>query len=114
MNEKNLLDFSRDSTGNTSIKTKLNNLPKVTLVLSDGTTYDHQGKVETVNGLINTNTGSANFRAAFANPKGLLRSGASATVRIPTVLKSALIVPQTVTYQLQDKRFVYVIDSQNK
>ncbi|MEO6630793.1 MAG: efflux RND transporter periplasmic adaptor subunit [Mucilaginibacter sp.] len=114
MNEKNLLDFSRDSTGNTSIKTKLNNLPKVTLVLSDGTIYDHQGKVETVNGLINTNTGSANFRAAFVNPRGLLRSGGSATVRIPTVLKSALIVPQTVTYQLQDKRFVYVIDSQNK
>jgi len=114
MNEKNLLDFSRDSTGNTSIKTKLNNLPKVSLVLSDGTTYDHQGKVETVNGLINTNTGSANFRAAFVNPRGLLRSGASASVRVPTAVKSAVIVPQNVTYELQDKRFVYVINSQNK
>jgi membrane fusion protein (multidrug efflux system) len=114
MNEKNLLDFSRDSTGSTSIKTKLNNLPKVSLVLSDGTTYDHQGKVETVNGLINTNTGSANFRAAFVNPKGLLRSGGSASVRVPTAVKSAVIVPQNVTYELQDKRFVYVINSQNK
>jgi len=114
MNEKNLLDFSRDSTGSTSIKTKLNNLPKVSLVLSDGTTYDHQGKVETVNGLINTNTGSANFRAAFVNPRGLLRSGGSASVRVPTAVKSAVIVPQNVTYELQDKRFVYVINSQNK
>src|ERR1700761_3346804 len=113
MNEKQLLDFSRDST-NTSIRTKLNNIPKVTLVLSDGSVYENKGKVETVNGLINANTGSANFRAAFPNPKGLLRSGGSATVRVPTVVKQALVIPQNVTYQLQDKRFAYVVDPQNK
>jgi membrane fusion protein (multidrug efflux system) len=113
MNEKLLLDFSRDSTSK-SIKSKLNNIPKVSLILSDGTTYEHAGKVETVNGLINTNTGSANFRAAFANPKGLLRSGGSATVRVPNRVKSAILVPQNITYELQDKRFVYVVDAQNK
>jgi len=114
MNEKQLLDFSRDSTNNTSFKSKLNNIPLVTLVLSDGTVYDYKGKVETVNGLINTTTGSANFRAGFANPKGLLRSGSSASVRIPKLVKNAIIVPQNVTYELQDKRFVYVVDKQNK
>lgn len=115
MNEKQLLDFSRDSTNKqTSFKSKLSNLPRVTLVLSDGSIYDHTGKVETVNGLINVNTGSANIRAAFANPRGLLRTGSSATVRVPNELKAALIVPQTVTYQLQDKRFVYVVDAQDK
>ena len=113
MNEKQLLDFSRDSTG-TSIKSKIAHMPKVTLVLSDGTIYDQQGKLETINGLINTSTGSANFRAAFANPKGLLRSGGSATVRIPAVVKNTLIIPQTSTYQLQDKRFVYQVDDKNK
>ena len=113
MNEKQLLDFSRDST-NTTIRTKLNNIPPVTLVLSDGTVYEHKGKVETINGLINTNTGSANFRAAFANPKGLLRSGGSATVRIPTIVKNSILVPQNVTYELQDKRFVYLLDDKNK
>lgn len=113
MNEKQLLDFSRDSTG-TSIKSKIANMPKVTLILSDGTVYEQQGKLETINGLINTNTGSANLRAAFANPKGLLRSGGSASVRIPTVLKNAIIIPQTSTYQLQDKRFVYQVDDKNK
>ncbi len=113
MNEKQLLGFSRDS-GSTNFRSKLNNIPKVTLVLSDGTVYEHKGKVETVNGLINTTTGSANFRAAFVNPKGLLRSGSSASVRIPNVIKSAIIVPQNVTYELQDKRFVYMVDAQNK
>jgi membrane fusion protein, multidrug efflux system len=113
MNEKQLLNFSRDST-NTSFRSRLNNMPPVTLILSDGTTYEHKGKVETVNGLINTATGSANFRAGFVNPKGLLRSGSSATVRIPTVIKDAIIVPQDVTYELQDKRFIYLIDDKNK
>ena len=113
MNEKQLLDFSRDS-GNTSFRSKLNNMPPVTLLLSDGTTYDHKGKVETVNGLINTSTGSANFRAAFPNPQGLLRSGASATVRIPKQAKDVLIIPQDVTYELQDKRFAYLVDGKNK
>jgi len=115
MNEKQLLGFSRDSTDKgTSLRTKLNNMPKVSLLLADNTLYDHTGKVETVNGLINTNTGSANFRAAFANPKGLLHTGSSATVRIPSPIKDAIVVPQNVTYELQDKRFVYVIDAQNK
>jgi len=115
MNEKQLLGFSRDSTGaGTSFKARLNNMPRVSLLLADGTPYDHAGKVETVNGLINTNTGSANFRAAFVNPKGLLRTGSSATVRIPSQVKDAIVVPQNVTYELQDKRFVYVIDAQNK
>jgi membrane fusion protein (multidrug efflux system) len=76
--------------------------------------YEHTGKIETVNGQINTSTGSANFRAAFINPRGLLHSGSSATVRIPTFLKSGIIIPQNVTYQLQDKRFAYVVDSRNK
>jgi len=113
VNEKQLLGFSRDST-NTSFRSKLKNIPSVTLILSDGTVYNYKGKVETVNGLINTSTGSANFRAAFTNPKGLLRTGSSATVRIPTTVKNALIVPQNVTYELQDKRFVFVVDQQNK
>ena len=113
MNEKQLLDFSRDST-TSSIKAKLSSLPGVSLILSDGTTYEYKGKVETINGLINTATGSANFRAAFINPKGLLRSGGSATVRIPAMIKNSILIPQNVTYELQDKRFAYVIDSKNK
>ncbi len=114
MNEKQLLDFSRDSSSNASLNTRLKNMPAVTLILSDGTTYDYKGRVETVNGLINTATGSANVRASFANPKGLLRTGSSATIRIPKVLKDVLVVPQNVTYELQDKHFVYLVDGQNK
>ncbi|MDB5026256.1 MAG: rane fusion protein multidrug efflux system [Mucilaginibacter sp.] len=115
INEKKLLDLSKDTaTSGTTLKSKLNNLPKVSLLLADGTLYNHQGRIETVNGLINTATGSANVRAAFANPEGLLHSGNSAMVRIPTLIKSAILVPQSATYELQDKRFVYILDNQNK
>ncbi|MDN5285598.1 MAG: efflux transporter periplasmic adaptor subunit [Mucilaginibacter sp.] len=114
INEKQLLDFSKDSTGTGSFKSKLSKLPNVTLILSDGTTYEHTGRVETVNGLINTATGAANVRAGFINPRGLIRSGSSATVRIPNTVKAGLLVPESSTYELQDKRFVYVVDDKNK
>jgi membrane fusion protein (multidrug efflux system) len=114
LNEKQLLDFSKDSMGATTFKSKLSKLPNVSLILPDGTTYEHSGRVETVNGLINTATGAANVRASFINPRGLIRSGSSATVRIPNTIKSGLLVPQSATYELQDKRFVYVVDSKNK
>jgi membrane fusion protein (multidrug efflux system) len=113
MNEKQLLGFSRDSM-HTSLRSKLKNMPQVSLILSDGSVYNYKGNIETVNGQINTATGSANFRAAFLNPVGLLRSGGSAVVRIPTVIKSAIVVPQQATYQLQDKRLIYVVDQENK
>ncbi|WP_158797543.1 efflux RND transporter periplasmic adaptor subunit [Pedobacter sp. L105] len=107
-NEKLLLSFTKDSTG-TSFAGKIAKLPKVSLILADGTLYAEQGKIETVNGLINTATGSANIRARFANPKGIVRSGSSTTVRIPNVLKNAIIIPQSASYELQDKHFVVVV-----
>ena len=113
MNEKQLLAFNRDSTHKTTAA-QLKNLPPVSLLLSDGTLYREKGKVETINGLINTATGSANFRAAFTNPQGLLRSGGSATVRIPATVNNAIIIPQNVTYELQDKRFAFLVDKDNK
>ncbi|RWY53838.1 efflux RND transporter periplasmic adaptor subunit [Mucilaginibacter gilvus] len=114
MNEKQLLDLNRDSTGTRSLKAVISKMPNVSLILSDGTTYEHTGRVETVNGLINTATGAANVRANFVNPRGLIRSGSSATLRIPNIIKDAILVPQSATYELQDKRFVYVVDAQNK
>ena len=44
----------------------------------------------------------------------LFRSGASAVVRIPRTIDTALLVPQSATYELQDKRFVYLVIADNK
>jgi membrane fusion protein (multidrug efflux system) len=113
INEKQLLSFNKEVAGK-SFAEKLKTLPPVSLILSDGTLYDKKGTIQTVNGLINTQTGAANARAVFPNPNGLIRSGSSATVRIPNHIKSALLIPQSATYELQDKRFAIVADSTNK
>ncbi|WP_431241239.1 efflux RND transporter periplasmic adaptor subunit [Flavobacterium sp. P21] len=89
-------------------------MPAVSLVLSDGTPYSEKGRVETVNGLINTETGSVTFRARFANPRSIIRSGSSTTVRIPNEVKDGLIIPQSATYELQDKIFAVTVGKDGK
>ena len=65
-------------------------------------------------GMISTQTGSATFKAIFPNKEGLIRSGASATIRIPEVIENILVIPQSATYELQNKYFAYKVDSANK
>lgn len=112
-NEKLLLNFSKEGEGN-SLAQKLAKLPPVSLLLSDGSLYELKGRIQTITGQINTATGSANVRATFPNPKGLIRSGSSATVRIPNEIKEGLLIPQSATYELQDKRFAVVVDKDGK
>jgi len=113
LNEKLLLAFTKDSTG-TSFSEKISKMPKVSLILSDGSMYGEQGRIETVNGLINTATGTTNIRARFSNPEGIIRSGSSTTVRIPNALKDVILVPQSATFELQDKLFAVVVGKDGK
>ena len=112
LNEKQLLDFSDNVPGNT-LEEKLKHLPEVSLILANGTEYSQKGKIETASGLISTETGTASFKAIFPNPLGIIRSGSSATVRLPRTADSALVIPQVATYELQDKRFAYVVNANN-
>ncbi|WET02297.1 efflux RND transporter periplasmic adaptor subunit [Flavobacterium sp. YJ01] len=112
MNEKTLLNFTKDS--GASLNQKLKSMPAVSLVLSDGSAYDEKGHIETVNGLINTETGTVNVRARFPNSKGIIRSGSSTTVRIPKEVKDGIIIPQSATFELQDKMFAVVLGKDNK
>jgi len=111
-NEKQLLGFTKDSSG--TLAQKIAKLPEVSLLLSDGSLYAEKGKIETINGLINTQTGSVNIRARFPNQKGIIRSGSSTKVRIPQEVKNVLIIPQSATFELQDKRFAAVVDKNGK
>jgi membrane fusion protein (multidrug efflux system) len=88
-------------------------MPPVSLLLSDGSEYSEKGKVEIVSGLIDTETGSATFRAAFPNPTGLIRSGGSATIQIPQNLNSVIVIPQSATFELQNKRFAFIVKPDN-
>jgi len=110
INEKQELDMFSGIKGAT-IQQKLATWPAATLVLANGSIFDHKGKVETASGLINSQTGAVNLRATFPNPEGIVRSGSSAIVRIPTHIEQALLIPQKSTYQIQGELFVYKMDS---
>jgi len=112
-NEKQLLDLLSDSQGIT-IEEKMKNIPPATLILSNSAKYPITGRVEMASGLISTETGSATFKAVFSNPLGLIRSGSSATISIPEVKVGIFIVPQGATYELQNKRFIFVVGQDNK
>lgn len=111
-NEKQELDFLTHAKGNT-LEEKLATLPPVILVLPNGAPFDQKGRIETIGGLVDLNTGSVALRATFSNPAGLIRSGGSATVQIPEIMDSALLVPQSATWQIQGKLFIYVMHPDN-
>ncbi len=111
LTEKDLLALSGNGKG--SLDAAIKSMPAVRLKLSDGTIFPIEGKVATVSGVIDNNTGSSSVRALFSNPDGVLRSGAKATSG-STFSGSVLVIPQKATFELQDRRFVYVVNDSNK
>lgn len=113
LNEKQLLDFSKTYRSGT-LKQQMKNIPPVSLILADGSIFDKKGRIDAINGQLNTSTGSASLRATFPNPTALLKSGGSAVVRIPRTIDSALLIPQKSTLDIQGKKFVYVLGDSAK
>lgn len=116
MSERELLEMSKnvaDEGGNKTLQQRISEMPKVNLILADNSKYEHKGTLKLASGLINTQTGSASFRAVFPNPKEVLRSGGSANVQIPVKQDSTIIIPKKSTYEVQNKRFVYTVTDSN-
>ena len=113
LSEKQLLGLSNRVPGAT-LQDKLDHLPAVSLVLADGSAYPQKGKLETASGFVSTGTGTVSLKAQFVNPTSIIHSGASAVVRLPRTIDTALLVPQSATYQLQDKVFVYLLIGGNR
>lgn len=88
--------------------------PEVHLVLADGSAYPHAGKVETIESEFEETTGSIAFRARFPNPQGLLKHGASGKVQLSNELPNTILLPQKAVFEMQDKNYVFVLDSSNQ
>ncbi|WP_455591283.1 efflux RND transporter periplasmic adaptor subunit [Bacteroides sp.] len=111
LTEKDLLSLVRkDGTQQSAVET----YPEVELQLSDGTIYGDKGKMSTISGVINQNTGAVSIRATFPNGQHLLRSGGMANLVIPYHLENAITIPQKATTELQDKKFVFILGADNK
>jgi len=85
----------------------------VELLLSDGSIYPYNGKIETMTGEFGQSTGSIAFRAKFANPNHLLKHGATGKIVITKQQQDVLLVPQKAVFEVQDKNYVYIIGNDN-
>ncbi len=112
LNEKDILNLTNN--GTLSLDEAIATMPAVNLRLADGTMYGIDGKVATVSGVIDQSTGSASVRALFDNPAGMLRSGSTGAVIFPYVENDVIIIPQKATYEIQDKKYVYLVNDSNK
>jgi len=110
MTERQLLVLTANGD---SPKEILKKLPDVELKMIDGNLYGQTGKVETMSGVIDQSTGSVSVRAKFPNKRHMLRSGGTGSVLVPYKLNNCIVVPQNATYEVQDKKFVYIVDSKS-
>lgn len=85
----------------------------VDLLLANGETLKYKGKVEVIESEFDNETGNIAFRASFPNSDKLLKHGETGKVLMTAPIKNALIIPQKATYEIQDKKFVFVVEKNN-
>lgn len=106
MTERQLLSQIREGGSTQQI---LEKMPDVQLQLIDGTIYADSGRVETISGVIEQTTGSVTMRALFPNKHNILRSGSTGNVIFPNLLQNVIMIAQSATTEIQDKKFVFVL-----
>ncbi|MFC5412522.1 efflux RND transporter periplasmic adaptor subunit [Larkinella bovis] len=90
------------------------NMDHVNLLMANQQVFDYPGVVQTIEADFNNETGNIAFRATFPNPKGLLRHGETGNIQMTLPVKNALIIPQKATFEVLEKKYVYVVDKDDK
>ncbi len=111
MTEKDVLAMGKNAGG---LAGAIEAMPAVKLRLADGTEYSQEGRVTKMSGVIDPTTGSVQMIAVFQNPEKLLKSGGSGTIIIPHSNSSAILIQQSAVSEVQNKKFVYVVEKNNK
>lgn len=91
-------------------RSKERNGLKVKLEMANKKLFDQPGVVETIEADFNNETGNIAFRATFPNPDGILRHGETGNILMPSLLENAILIPQKATFEILDKKFVFVVD----
>ncbi|HRI80492.1 MAG TPA: efflux RND transporter periplasmic adaptor subunit [Cyclobacteriaceae bacterium] len=92
---------------------KKDSLMKVKLLMANNEIFRYAGIVKTIEADFNNETGNIAFRATFPNPDGLLRHGETGNVLATEPLHNSLIIPQKATFEVLEKKYVFVVDSDN-
>lgn len=103
--EVEYLDYKEKVTSDSSLHVKL--------IMANGKAFKHPGLVQTIQADFNNETGNIAFRAVFENPEGLLRHGETGNIQMRIPLQNALIIPQKATFEILEKKYVFVVDKEN-
>lgn len=104
--EAEYLDYKTNLHGNAKAE--------VNLLMANNKLFDYPGVVETIEADFDNETGNIAFRATFPNPKGLLRHGETGNIEMVVPLKNGILIPQKATFEVLDKKYVYVVDKNNE
>lgn len=85
------------------------------LILADGSTYSHPGRIIFADRQVDTQTGTIQIVGEFPNSRSLLRPGQYARIQAPTGnITGALLVPQAAVNQQQGTYQVTVIGADKR
>lgn len=112
LNEKTILDLTDN--GKRTLKQAIDSLPEVSLQLATGNIYPYKGKITAISGVIDSTTGSAQAKALFPNPDGMLHSGNTGNILMPVTHNGVIEIPQNATFEVQDMKFVYIVGDSAK
>jgi membrane fusion protein (multidrug efflux system) len=86
---------------------------KIELQLANGEKFNQLGKIGAIEADFNNQTGNIPFRADFPNPDRLLRHGQTGTILLSRVQNDSIVIPQRATFEVLQKRYVYIVDAEN-
>lgn len=86
----------------------------VALKLIDEPDFDHRGRMDFVDNVIDRSTGTIRGRAVFENSNGVFTPGMFARVRVPaSPPREALLVPDAAIGSEQARKYVLVVNADN-
>ena len=104
--ERDYLDYMRRVRPDSTVKVKLE--------LANGQIFPQEGVITAIEAEFDNTTGNIPVRATFPNPQRLLQHGETGNVFIPRVYSGAPLIPQGATYEVLDKKYVYVVGEDGK
>jgi membrane fusion protein (multidrug efflux system) len=98
---------------NYKVHEKKDSLVKVNLLMANNEHFKYSGVIQTIEADFDNETGNIDFRATFPNPDALLRHGETGNIEMAVPFKNAIIIPQKATFEILEKKYVFVIDKDN-
>ena len=97
------------------VKLPSGNRFKTNVKLADGSAFPATGQLNFTDVRVNTQTGTSEARAEFANPHNALRAGEFVRIVLEGAVRTgAIVVPQRAILEGPKEKFVYIVNAENK